>query len=118
MARLPGELRIIGVLQRLNTSNKIARSGRLPGQMSDPAVAFFFSVGAPPAPSHPRPLSPRGREGRKTQKKLLFYSLLSPGERRGRGGEGAGGAATLKPKRRAGSVKEPDNVPTALRCSG
>src|SRR6185295_4405646 len=65
----------------------------------------------------PAPLSPRER-GEKDQRELLFFSLLPPGERRGRGGEGAGGATTLKPKRRAGSVKEADNVPTALRCSG
>src|SRR6185295_2637920 len=35
----------------------------------------------------PAPLSPRER-GEKDERELLLYPLLSPGERRGRGGEG------------------------------
>src|SRR6185295_5103649 len=54
------------------------------------------------APMPPAPLSPRER-GEKDPRELLFYPLLSPGERRGRGGEGAAGATTLKLKATAGS---------------
>src|SRR5262245_17720310 len=52
-----------------------------------PPVVFILSVTSPPALTPPAPLSPRER-GEKDQRKLLFYSLLSLGERRGRGGEG------------------------------
>src|SRR5262245_14606111 len=57
------------------------------GSVSDSAVAFPLRVTAPPALTPPAPLSPRER-GEKDPRELLFYSLLSPGERRGRGGEG------------------------------
>src|SRR6185295_13356081 len=53
-------------------------------------------------PSLPRPLSPRGREGRKTQESFFFI----PSSPLGRGGVGevrADGAATLKVKATAGS---------------
>src|SRR6185295_12151277 len=41
---------------------------------------FIFSVVAPAAPHLPRPLSPRGREGRKTSwSELLFYPPPLPG---------------------------------------
>src|SRR6185295_6514227 len=55
--------------------------------MSDAAVAFPFSIAAPSPLTPPAPLSPRER-GEKDQRELLLYPLLSPGERRGRGGEG------------------------------
>jgi hypothetical protein len=64
----------------------------------------------PSKPSLPQPLSPRGREGRKTKNRApLLVSLLSPWERRGRGGEGFGGhSADPFPalrERRAGVVR-------------
>src|SRR5262245_43808252 len=53
-------------------------------------------------PSLPRPLSPQGREGRKTEESFFFI----PSSPLGRGGVGevrAGGAATLKLKTTTGS---------------
>src|SRR5262245_12898873 len=55
-----------------------------------PPQALTGKVAAPPALTPPAPLSPRER-GEKDQKKLLFFSLISLGERRGRGGEGRRG---------------------------
>src|SRR5262245_54590702 len=69
--------------------------------LSDPAVAFPFSVASPPALTPPAPLSPRER-GEKDRRELLFY----PSSPSGRGGAGevrAGGAETRKMKATAGS---------------
>src|SRR6185295_14770987 len=40
---------------------------------------FIFGAAAPPAPSLPRPLSPRGREGRKTKESFFFIPPLPRG---------------------------------------
>src|SRR5262245_673640 len=53
-------------------------------------------------PSLPRPLSPRGREGRKTQESF-FFILSSPLRGGGGGCVRAGGAAALKIKVTMGS---------------
>jgi len=74
--------------------NLVSALAGVPVPISDPAVVFSFSVFVPPA-SLPRPLSPRGREGRKTKESFFFI----PSSPRGRGGVGevrGGGAATLK----------------------
>src|SRR5262245_24209103 len=78
----------------LDSIAEIAAAGN---QVPDPAVAFVFSIAAPPAPTPPTPPLPGGKEGKK-RSFLWSFPPLSLGER-GAGGVRAAGAVTLKQRR-------------------